>query len=145
MCCYSGQNGLRQDEEPCQVHLSLWEAVIPKRWKGRDLIWVAAAMGAMYQSLARFLCGFPCGSLRTALLNWYMNPRSLMRELMLQRMQAQAQGHSAKGAVLLFKPRSVWLSLPLESLSTHLNFACWAMSFLWAMSTPSLLPSTPFG
>ena len=101
-------------------------------------------MGAMYQSLARFLCGFPCGSLRTALLNWYMNPSSLMRKLILQRVKGQAQGHSAKGAVLLSKPRSVRLSLPLESSSTHMNFARWAMSFLWE-STPSLLPSTPFG
>lgn len=33
---------------------------------------------------------------------------------MLQTMKGQAQGHSAKEAVLLFKPRSVRLNLPLE-------------------------------
>lgn len=63
---------------------------------------------------------------------------------MLQTMEGQAQDHSAKGAVLLFKPGSVRLNLPLESSSIQLNFACWAMSFLWE-GTPSFVPSTPFG
>lgn len=30
MCCYNGQNGLRQDKQPHHIHPSLWEAVIHK-------------------------------------------------------------------------------------------------------------------